>query len=361
MEKLRKIINDKPYFIWTSNGDHHFALAGFKNLLEVEGNWQSGICSVHPGEHPIVDLKEILHNIYEKSCNDILTNKDLPTCQKCGAPLKLNIPGPKFQINQKQITQFEDFISKYQEKNILILELGIWPNNQMIKAPSMQLIADNKNSRYITINKGQVAIPKPIASRSIGFSSTILEAFDALINGKGDLNIQGPTSPELTSNEQEKQSKIIKKFYPSYTLNRSHQPGEMVMYTTIDESHPSHLHMVQHGRVIMYSFGDSVNVHCFTQNGRYQTVKLGLNKQKNEVHGFYVEAGTFIGMEIDPGVTGFSQLSITFPSTSDGTLMIPKVDQLVKLFPQQARLINVCHSTKLFIISILTFSTQNLT
>lgn len=89
----------------------------------------------------------------------------------------------------------------------------------------------------------------------------------------------------------------------------------------------------------MYSFGDSINIHCFTQDGRYQTVKLGLNKQKNEVHVFYVEAGTFIGMEINPGVTGFSQLSITFPSTSDGTLMIPKIDQLVKLFPEQACLI----------------------
>ncbi|MDM8333668.1 hypothetical protein [Limosilactobacillus panis] len=37
MDKLREIVAAKPYFIWTSNIDHHFALAEFNNLLEIEG------------------------------------------------------------------------------------------------------------------------------------------------------------------------------------------------------------------------------------------------------------------------------------------------------------------------------------
>lgn len=246
MDKLRQIIADKPSFIWTSNIDHHFALAGFKNYLEVEGNWQSGVCSEHPKEHSVVDLKETLHEIYEKDQNGTLSEKDLPTCEDCGAPLALNLPGPNFKMDQAQVSGFEKFLNEYQDKKILVLELGIGPQNRMIKAPSMQLVAGNAQSRYITINKGQLNIPSVIGDRSIGFSSTILDAFDALIKGKGDVTTQGPTkpAPKLSPEEEKKQEEVLKQFYPSYTVNKSYQPGELVMSLTIDADHPSHLHTV---------------------------------------------------------------------------------------------------------------------
>lgn len=61
MDQLKQIVDGKPHFIWTSNIDHHFALAGFENYLEVEGNWQTGVCTTHPKEHSLVDLKDVLH------------------------------------------------------------------------------------------------------------------------------------------------------------------------------------------------------------------------------------------------------------------------------------------------------------
>lgn len=341
MDKLRQIIGDKPYFIWTSNVDHHFALAEFNNLLEIEGNWQTGICSKHPKDHSLVDLKETLHQIYEKDQAGTLTENDLPNCAECGSPLALNIPGSVFNMDQNQVIRFENFLNTYQNNKILVLELGIGPQNQMIKAPSMQLIAGNKDSRYITINKGQLNIPGMIADRSIGFSSTIIDAFDALITGKGEVATQGPTKPvpQLSPKENKKQEQIFKNFYPSYTINKGYRPGELVMYTTIDHDHPSHLHMVQYGKALMYSYGDPVNVHCFTQDGRYRLVKLGLNKANDEVHGFYVEPNTFIAMESVKRVTGFSQISVTLPSSSSNGILIPKKKQLKKMFPQQQALI----------------------
>lgn len=341
MDKLRQIVGDKPYFIWTSNIDHHFALAGFNNLLEVEENWQTGICTAHPKEHPAVDLKATLHEIYEKDQAGNLIEGDLPTCSSCGEPLATNLPGPTFNMDQVQVSAFESFISRYQTKKILVLELGIGPQNQMIKAPSMQLVAGNQQSRYITINKGQLNILAAIADRSIGFSSTILAAFDALITGKGDVATQGPakSAPQLSPEEKKRQQKVLQSFYPSYTVNKGYQPGELIMYTTIDGKHPSHIHTVQYGRALMYSYGDPVDVHCFTQDGHYHLVKLGLNKENNEVHGFYVEPNTFIAMEDAKGATGFSQIRITLPSSASSELMIPRVEQLKKVFPQQKELI----------------------
>lgn len=123
-------------------------------------------------------------------------------------------------------------------------------------------------------------------------------------------------------------------------MNKGYRPGELVMYTTIDGNHPSHLHAVKYGKALMYSYGDPVDVHCFTQDGHYRLVKLGLNKDNNEVHGFYVEPNTFIAMEDAKGVTGFTQISVTLPSSSSNEILVPKKDQLKKMFPQQRALID---------------------
>jgi predicted cupin superfamily sugar epimerase len=113
------------------------------------------------------------------------------------------------------------------------------------------------------------------------------------------------------------------------------------MYLTIDPKHLSHLHMVQHGQSWMYSLGDATIAHCFTQDGQYHKVTLGLDKSKGQVHGFYVDAGTFVAFE-DAGDSGagFSQISGSIPSNSDGRIMIPRKSELLKIFPQQANLIN---------------------
>lgn len=58
------------------------------------------------------------------------------------------------------------------------------------------------------------------------------------------------------------------------------------------------------------------------------------------MHGFYVEPNTVIAMEDAKGVTGFTQISVTLPSSSSNEILVPKKDQLKKMFPQQRALID---------------------
>lgn len=339
------MIGEKPYFVWTSNVDHHFALAGFDNYLELEGNWVEGICSDHPKEHGTYDLTEKLHQIYLKDQAGTLTDKDLPQCDQCGAPLVLNVAGDNFQMNQQQVSAFANFVQSYQDQNLLVLELGIGPQNQMIKAPSMQLVAGNENSHYITINKGQLFIPEVIADRSIGFDAPLSAAFKELLTGKSwGAKTQGPAKAKAKENlspeDAKKQEAALQKFYPNYMVDPGFQPGSVPMYMTIDHQHPAYLHATQNGRGIMYDIGDAVIVHCFTQDGQYYKVRLGLDKTKDEVHSFYIDAGTFIAIE-DAGDTGagFSVINMEMPTNSDGAILVPKNDNLVKLFPEQRDII----------------------
>lgn len=344
MQDLKRIIGNKPYFIWTSNIDHHFSLAGLKNTFEVEGNWLEAVCSQHPDNDGVYNISSKIHDIYLKDQTGTLTEGDLPVCKKCSAPLTLNLASEEFQINQKRLTAFQDFIEKYEDQNLLVLELGIGPQNQMIKAPSMQLVAANRNSRYITINKGQLLIPDLIKERSIGYSSSIGDAFKELLTGKSyGTKTVGPekpkSRPQYTPEQIREQEKAMQNFYPNYMADQGFRPGSFPMYITVDETHPSYLHTVQFGQSWMYSLGDAAIVHCFTQEGQYYQVRLGLNKTKGEVHGFYVDPGTFIAIENIENKVGFSQLNTQIPMNSSSEVLVPRKDKLLQLFPDQRDII----------------------
>lgn len=345
MSDLKELIGQKPYFVWTSNVDHHFSLAGFENVFEIEGNWFEGVCSAHPKEHGVYNLASKLHEFYQKDQVGTVTEADIPKCDKCGAELDLNVAGDNFQINQKKLKDFQDFIEKYEDANLLVLELGIGPNNQMIKTPSMQLVAGERNSHYITINQGQVYIPDVIADRSIGFSASIAAAFKELKSGQSfGAKTEGPHKPQprkrLTPEEAKKEEEQLQKFYPNYMVDKSFQPGSFPMYMIIDKEHPSYLHTVQYGQSFMYDMGDASIVHCFTQEGEYYEVRLGLDKTKDEVHAFYADPGTFVAIEdAEDSGAGFSLINTEIPTSGNGAVLIPKTASLLKLFPEQKEII----------------------
>ena len=66
-------------------------------------------------------MGEKIHDIYLKDQAGTLTEADIPTCDKCGAPLDLNLAGENFEINQKQVHNFEKFITNYQDKKLLVI------------------------------------------------------------------------------------------------------------------------------------------------------------------------------------------------------------------------------------------------
>lgn len=340
MNDIKKLIDDKPYYVWTSNIDHHFSLSGFKKVLEMEGNWFEGICSEQPEKHGKYYLGEKLHQIHMKDQDCTLTEDDIPICDVCGSELDFNLPQEGFQVDEEKLIGLQRFIEKYMDQNLVVLELGIGPRNRMIKAPSMNIVASDQRSHYITINQGQLMIPDQIADRSIGFDSSISLAFKELLTGEDmGANTVDPTKREKLSPEQVKeQAEALEKFYPYFMVDAARYGGTP-MYMTIDKDQPSYLHTSEAGFGLMYDMGDPVIIHCFTQEGQYYKVRLGLNKEKDEVHSFYVDAGTFIAIELAPESTGFSVINTEIGNSNAQTL-VSKIDTLLRLFPDQRDIIN---------------------
>ena len=122
MNDLKKIIGDKPYYIGTSNVDHHFDLASLTNTFEIEGNWLEAICSKHPDKHGVYKLDQKIHEFYEKDQAGTLTEANIPKCDTCGAPLEINTTESQgFQINQNRLAAFQNFIQTNEGKRLVIL------------------------------------------------------------------------------------------------------------------------------------------------------------------------------------------------------------------------------------------------
>lgn len=169
MDALKEILKGKPYFIVTSNGENHFELAGFdvKNILEMEGSWKEMHCMKECSDE-LYPTFPLMRELAAEEKDGEIPSQLVPRCPKCGGKMQIN-----FRPEEEQVQAYRNFIKEYHGKKLLVLELGIGAGNQMIKAPFMNLVYAEPKAFYITVNKGEVFIPKEIMKKSIGVDADL--------------------------------------------------------------------------------------------------------------------------------------------------------------------------------------------
>lgn len=181
-ENLKKLITNKPYLIVTSNGEGHFSLSGFdvEKIIELEGNWLTMQCA-HACHRTLYPTLEMIKEMAQAEKNGYVPDTLIPKCPKCGGNMQIHVPINGYFIpNEMAQEKFNSFIQEFHGKKLAVLEMGIGYKNQMIKAPFMELVQQNPNAIYITINKGEIYIPAPIREKSYGLDGDIIEILSLL-------------------------------------------------------------------------------------------------------------------------------------------------------------------------------------
>lgn len=183
-QTIYNLVNDKNYFVITTNVDHQFQLAGFnkERLFYMQGDYGLFQCSV-PCHQKTYDneaqIKEMLGSIKDNKISKSL----IPRCPKCGSIMIPNLRCDNHFVedlgwhNAKK--RYDNFIKQYKNKKIVFLELGVGFSTPVwIKYPFINMTYLNKAATYICVDNGYVEIPNEIKNQSLIFHQDINEFFD---------------------------------------------------------------------------------------------------------------------------------------------------------------------------------------
>ena len=188
-DDLLKLVQDKDYFVITTNVDHCFQKAGFdkKRLFYTQGDYGLFQCS-EPCCQETFENEAVIREMVKRQEDMKVPTELLPTCPHCGKPLTMNLRSDnKFVEDEgwhKAAERYENFLRTRAGEKILFLELGVGYNTPVIiKYPFWQMTAKNPNATYACINRGQAVCPQEIETQSICMDADIGQVLQSLSDG----------------------------------------------------------------------------------------------------------------------------------------------------------------------------------
>ena len=177
--KLFELMQNKDYFVITTNVDHQFQKAGFDKarLFYTQGDYGLFQCS-EPCCNMTYDNEAIIKDMVKLQCDMKIPTELIPVCPKCGKPMAMNLRSDDRFVEDegwhRAAERYEDFLRAHDGSRILFLELGVGYNTPVIiKYPFWKITAQNPNCIYACINYGEAYAPDEIWDRSICINGDI--------------------------------------------------------------------------------------------------------------------------------------------------------------------------------------------
>ena len=185
-DDLLKLVQDKDYFVITTNVDHCFQEAGFDKmrLFYTQGDYGLFQCS-EPCCQETFDNEATIRQMVEQQKNMRAPTELIPHCPHCGKPMTMNLRCDNTFVQDegwhRAAERYENFLRTHAGQKILFLELGVGYNTPVIiKYPFWQMTAKNPNATYVCINQGQAVCPREIQQQSICINADIGSALRGL-------------------------------------------------------------------------------------------------------------------------------------------------------------------------------------
>ena len=172
-DDLLKLVQDKDYFVITTNVDHQFQEAGFdkQRLFYTQGDYGLFQCATpcHPKTY---DNEETIRKMMAAQNDMKIPTELIPRCPVCGEKMRVNLRSDDTFVEDEgwhtAAQHYLDFLNTHQHGKVLYWDLGIGSNTPtIIKLPFMQMTYKNPEATYATINLGEAFTVEQIKDRSI--------------------------------------------------------------------------------------------------------------------------------------------------------------------------------------------------
>jgi NAD-dependent SIR2 family protein deacetylase len=183
---LLKLVEDKDYFVLTTNVDHQFQLAGFdkKRLFYTQGDYGLWQCS-KACHDKTYDNESAVRQMLAEQKNMKIPTELVPKCPICGEPMAMNLRCDDYFVQDEgwyaAANRYEEFIRRHKGLHVLYLELGVGMNTpSIIKYPFWKMTLENPKAVYACINYSQAYCPEEIKNKSICIDADIAQVIDNL-------------------------------------------------------------------------------------------------------------------------------------------------------------------------------------
>lgn len=173
--KLKEILQGRNYFIATSTYGHFFEKAGFdqERIFNIFGDWTKMQCSSGLNHGTRDDLKVVAKYLSGQG--------EVPKCEDCNSPMELHMPlNAHFFPDENANTRFRWFLTKNEDKKVLILELGVDLTSPQLLDPMAHLVEQFPTWHYAAADLAQEDLPDAIQQQSVGLNSNTKAFLDKL-------------------------------------------------------------------------------------------------------------------------------------------------------------------------------------
>ena len=174
MLALKKLLQGKEYFIATSTFAHFFENAGLNEnrIFNAFGDWTEMQCSSGINHGKFSDIEVVKKYLAGKG--------EVPKCEDCNSPMELHMPlNAHFFPDTDANARFRWFLTGNEDKNVVVLELGVDETSPQLLDPMVKLVEQFANWHYVAADLADEDMPDDLKKCSAGFATN---SHDVLMN-----------------------------------------------------------------------------------------------------------------------------------------------------------------------------------
>lgn len=180
---LYEILKEKEYFILTTNCDIQIPkIFPANRICQFQGDFRYFQCS-QPCHDKLYESHDLVTSMLDNMNGLEVPAEWIPRCPECGWKMVPWVQDNTFlqgEMWKAAYQRYEDFVRKYQDKKLLLLELGVGDMTpSVIKLPFWDMTAKFPDTFLVTVNLAKTSTPEHLKGKSM----TICEDLSCFLQG----------------------------------------------------------------------------------------------------------------------------------------------------------------------------------